>query len=150
MRERRLYHRSDALEHRFVFRIVLGVAHVEFCDLVGVGSDAPPEHQVPPVQERRKGCRIALDGFEAVIVQSQIANDFRTEEAVDVGCRRDFEARKDFLGYACAADDVTPLENQDLPLRARVIARGDQAVVPADVDDRIVFNACDPKASASS
>ena len=73
LRQRRLDDRGDALEHRFVARIALGVALAELRDLFDVARAAGAQHQITPVEERRKRGRIAFDRFEAVLAQPQIA-----------------------------------------------------------------------------
>ena len=92
LRQRRLDHRCHAFEHLFIQWIRFRILLTELRDLVDVGVRAGAQRQRAPVEKRRERRRIAFDRFESVVFKSQIADDLRTKEAVDVRGRRDFES----------------------------------------------------------
>src|SRR6266542_6284458 len=71
-------------------------------------------------------------------MQIQVPHDRVLQPMDDVRAGRDMEARKDLLGRAGATDDVPPLEHEDIEASPGEVGRGDEAVVPAADDDRIV------------
>ena len=101
--------------------------------LVGIGPGA----EVVAVVERRDGALERQD-LEPVPRQVEVADDLGPQQAHDVGEHRELEAREDLLGHRGAADQRAPLEHQRLAARARQVGRGDQAVVAAADDDRVV------------
>ena len=70
--------------------------------------------------------------------QVEVADDLGTEQAHDVGEDRELEAREDLLGDRRAADQVAALEHEHRSPGAREVRRGDEPVVPAADDDRVV------------
>ena len=70
--------------------------------------------------------------------QLEVADDLGPQEADDVARDREPEARDDLLGDGRAAEDVAPLEDQRLEPGARKVRGGDEPVVPAADDHRVV------------
>ena len=98
----------------------------------------PPE--VVPVRHRRERAVEGQD-LEAVPGQVQLADDLGPQQRDDVGADRELEAREHLLGDGGAAEHVAALEHEHLLARAREVGRGDEPVVPAADDDRVVFAA---------
>ena len=117
----------------------MGSASASFCenllDLAVRHLLVRSHHEGAAVGKGREGRRAARQQLEAVAVQLELANDLRTQQAVDVRGGRDLVARPDLFGDAGAADQLAPLEHHALA-RARQIGRGHERVVPgADEDD---------------
>src|SRR5690349_4315331 len=70
--------------------------------------------------------------------QIEIANDLRSQETHDIREDGELEAGEDFFGDSCAADAWATLEHERLLSRAREVCSGDEAIVPAPDDDRVV------------
>ena len=68
--------------------------------LTGLGCILPDD-QMPIAGIGRKARRIALKGLVAEIVQFEIFDDLRPEQADDIRAGVDLEARKGLFGDAC-------------------------------------------------
>ena len=114
---------------------------------LGVVVDAP---EVVAVEHRREGA-VEREDLEAVARQVEVPDDLGPQERDDVGADRELEAGEDLLGHRRAAEDVAPLEDEDLLAGAREVGGVDQAVVAASDDDDVVLRAhlraCPPSIS---
>ena len=140
-RDRRLDEGRHPIEHGFVRREAFGVARAELRDLAAVELGIRSEQERSAVEKRRERRRLPGKHLEPVPGEAQVAHDLLAEEAVDVGCRRDLEAGKGFLGHAGPADQVATLEHEDPQPGTGQVARRHQAVVARADDDRVVVPA---------
>ena len=136
--KRRFDHRSNALQHRFIVWVSKRIMSAKLRDLFRVARLPAAEHQVASIDKRREGGWIALDRFESISLQIEIAHDLGAKEAIDVGCGRDFESGEGLLADACASDQVAAFEDKHAALRARQVTRRYQAVVTTPDHDRII------------
>src|SRR4029077_2254103 len=102
--------------------------------LVGVG----PASEVVAVVERSDRALERQD-LQPVPRELEIANDLGSEQAYHVRENREFESWKYFFGDGRPTDERTSLQHEGLSPGAREVRRGDEAVVPAADDDRIVL-----------
>ena len=82
-----LEHARDAVEQGAVPRERLGVAAAELRDLAPVARGVPTQQQVAPVEQGRERRRIARQDRQSVLPEPQVADDFRQQQADDVGRR---------------------------------------------------------------
>ena len=68
----------------------------------------------------------------------QLADDLGPQQRDDVGADGELEAGEHFLGDRCAAEHVTPLEDEDLASRAGEVGGVDESVVAAADHDGVV------------
>ena len=115
-----------------------GVAPAERGDGALVGGAVRAEQQMAPVGERRERRRIAGQDRQAVLLQPQIADDLRQQQADDVRARGDPVPRPEGLGRRAAAEHAPPFEDAHRPAGLREIGGGNQAVVSAADDDAVV------------
>ena len=93
--------------------------------------------QIAAVGRGQKILRAALDDAQAVIVQFQIGDDLRVEQADGVGRDRIAEARMKFFRHRGAADHLAALDHLYAQSGHREIGRASEAVVPRADDDNI-------------
>ncbi len=129
---------ATRVEHRLVLRQVLGVLRGELAHFAMGQFLVGPHHQIAAVGKRRERRRAARQHLEAVLLQFQVADDLRPQQAVDVGGRGDLEAGPDFFGDAAAADDFAAFQHQGFIALLGQIRRRDEAVVPGADDDGVV------------
>jgi hypothetical protein len=91
------------------------------------------------VRERQKIRHWPLEYLQTVLVQFEIADHLRMQQAHRVARSRIAEAGKKFLGHGGAADYAAPLEHAHFEPRCSEIARADQAIVAATDDNGVVF-----------
>src|SRR5262249_46384901 len=103
--------------------------------LVGVAPGA----EVVAVIERRDGALERQD-LQTVAREIQVANDLRPQQTHDVGKHGELEAGKDLLRDRRAADERSAFEDERLASGTRQVCRGNQSIVTAADDDRIVFH----------
>ena len=94
--------------------------------------------------ERQEIVEGAQHDPEAVIGQPHIGRDLFLQQRDGVAGGGVAEARREFLGDAGAADDVARFADVDLQPRPGEIEGGDQPVVAAADDDRIVSHGRQP------
>ena len=95
--------------------------------------------QVAAIGQGRETRWAARQHGKAMALEFEIADDFRTEEAVDVTGGGDFEAGPEFLGDDAAADEFAAFEDEDFSSRAREISGSDEAVMACTDNDGVVF-----------
>ena len=115
---------------------------------LGVGGrvavDLAPRARVvahaPEVVAVRHGREGAVEGqdLEPVPRQVQLADDLGPQQRHHVRADRELEAGEDFLGHGRAAEHVAALEHEHLLAGAGQVGGGDEAVVAAADDDRVV------------
>src|SRR5262249_20367768 len=81
-------------------------------------------------------------GIEAVSksLELEFADYARLEQAAQVGQGRHLVARPGLLGDACASDDLSFFDDQDIQTRPGQISGSDQTVMPGPYDYCVVFN----------
>ena len=126
------------LQHRLVLGEILGVLLRELRDLAMGHLLVGPHQQVAAVGEGGEARRTARQHLEAVPLELQIADDLRTEEAVDVAGGGDLEAGPELFGDGAAAEQFAAFEDEHLAAGSREIGGGDQAVVAGADDDGVV------------
>src|SRR5262245_14117626 len=109
----------------------------EFGDFSAGGTLVRAHEQRAAVEERCERGRIARQDVEAVLSEPQVANDFRPEEADDIGGDGNFEAGPEFFRDGATAEDVAAFQHADFLARPGEVCRGDEAVVAA-ADDKAV------------
>jgi hypothetical protein len=97
------------------------------------------EHDVAVVADQAEhvGCR---QNRETKIAQPKIPDNFRVQQAHDVGKRGGAKARSEFLGNCCTADQRTALEYQHFSSRLREIGAAGEAIVTGTDDNGINFS----------
>jgi hypothetical protein len=141
VRRRPVDHRRDHLGQRGELGLERGecsrVGRRELRDLphglVLIGTDQQPPAVREQVQRRARG----VDDDPA-LDEPHVTPDRLAQHREHVRAGRSAEARRELLGDAGAADDVAALEHQRPHPAAREVERGDEPVVPAADDDRIV------------
>jgi hypothetical protein len=93
--------------------------------------------QIAAIGQRQKILRAAFDDAQAVLVQLEIADDFRLQQAYRIGRGRVAEAGPKFLGHRRAADNTAPLHDPHSQARHAEIGRADEPVVAGADDDGI-------------
>ncbi len=73
-----------------------------------------------------------------MLFELEIGADFAGKATGEMGDRREFEAGKDFFRGGDAADNLTPLENENFSSRFGKISGGDQPIMAGADDDRVV------------
>ena len=81
--------------------------------------------------------RAALDDPQAVVVQLQVGDDLRIEQADGVGRDRIAEAGMEFLGHRGAADHLAALDHLHPQAGHREIGRAGEAVMAGADDDDV-------------
>src|SRR5437762_1012651 len=79
----RLDHVGDALQHRLVARVVVGVAPAELGDFLVGQLGVRTKEKRATVRKGSERRRAAFEHLEAVLVQAQVADDFLAKETVD-------------------------------------------------------------------
>ncbi len=102
---------------------------------IGEGRSQPERTVVGQGQEIREG---ALEDFQSVLGQAQVADHLGVKQAHRVGGRGIAKSGSEFLGYRRAAHHGAPLEYAHLEPRAGEVAGAHEAVVAAADDDDIV------------
>ena len=134
------------LDHELaVFLVRLRIAQrpaAQLADRPAVIVDAP---QVVAATGRRATARgerrersVERQDVEPVLRQAELADDLGAEQAHDIAGDREAEARHDLLGDGRATEHVAAFEHHDPASRAGQVGRGDEPVVPAPDDDRVV------------
>src|SRR6266508_887946 len=120
-----------------VFVVRLGVERRVARDLparLEVVVDAPEI-----VAVRHRGERsVQRQNLETVPRQVQLADDLGPQQRDDVGRDGKMEAREDLFGDRRSAQDVSPLEHENLATRSREVGRVNETVVPTPDDDDVV------------
>ena len=96
-----------------------------------------PGGEVIAVLHRRHGALERQD-VQAVPRQVEVADDFGTEQADDIGKHRKLEPREDLFGDRGTADAGAALQHQHFFPGARQIGGCHEAVVAAADHDRVV------------
>src|SRR5882762_4567360 len=91
--------------------------------------------QITTIRQRCETRRAARDHDEPMTFQLKVADDFRTEQTVDITGSRDFEPGPEFLGDDAAADEFAAFEDKDFSASARQIGGSDEAVMTRTDDD---------------
>ena len=112
-----------------------GVALAELCD--GLMGAAFAGEQIAAIGRGQKILRAALDDPQAMIVQLQIGDDLRVEQAHRVGRDRIAEAGMKFFRHRGAADHLAALDHLDAQSGHRQIGRAGEAIVPRADDDNV-------------
>ena len=132
---------AGAVDHGVVDGIGLGVLLREAGDLLDrVVHALPEEETVLTVESRGEGARVALEHLHAVVEQVEIAEHLLRRQGEDVRPGGGDVPRRalDLLGEGGAADVLVALQNADVVARPGQVAGGDEPVVPAADDHRIV------------
>ena len=137
-REHRLDRLGRACHLPRIFVRRFGVARRVTIDFAARQVVIVPAREVIAVVERRDRAR-QRQYLEAVPRQFEVADDLGPQQADDVRKLREPVAGEYLFGNGRAADDVAPLEHDDLLACPRQIRRSNQAVVAAADDDRIVM-----------
>ena len=92
--------------------------------------------QITAIGRGQKILRAALDDPQAMLVQLQVGDDLRVEQAHRVGRDRIAEAGTKFFRHRGAADHLAALDDPNAQSGHRQIGRAGEAVVPrADNDN---------------
>src|SRR6186713_1132150 len=95
--------------------------------------------QIAAVGKGGETGRAAWQHREAVPLEFKVADNFGTEQTVDVAGGGDLKAGPEFLGHNASADQFATFEDKDLAAPASEIGRGDEAIVAGADDDGVVF-----------
>src|SRR6266851_9137471 len=85
--------------------------------------------EVASIRQGRKARWAAWQHDKAMPLELQIADNFRTKEAIDVAGGGDFKAGPDFLSNDAAADEFTALEDEDFPPCASEVSGSHEAIM---------------------
>ena len=124
---------ATRLDLGLIGRIAGGILGAEFGDLA-LGAAFAGE-QIAAIRQRQEVLGAAFDDAQAVLVQFQVANDLRLQQAHGVGRDRVAEAGMEFLGHRGAADHAAPLDNAHAQARhAEIGGTGQPVVTGSDYD----------------
>ena len=136
--QHRLEKRRHPLQHRFESRQILRVSFRKLRNLLPRHLLVRSHQQKSSVRQRSKTRRTPRDHRETVPLQFQVTNNFRTEQAVHVARRRDFETGPQFLSHNTSTNKFAPFEHQHRLARAGQVSGRYQAVVACSNNDRVV------------
>ena len=128
-------HVGDGFELRREAVVAIGIAGVELFD--GGPRAAFAREQIAAIRRWQEILRAPLDDPQPVIVQAQVGDDLRIEQADGIGGDRIAEAGVEFLGHRRAADHAAPLDHADPQAVHRQIGGAGQAVVARANDDNV-------------
>ncbi len=102
--------------------------------------------EIAPLARGNEVLHPAFDDLEPMLVQAQVMNDLRIEQAHRIGGDRIAKAGTKLLGDSRAPDDMPAFEDLNGEARHRQISRAGEAVVAAPDDDDIigVHETCGP------
>ena len=112
-----------------------GVAFAEFCDRP-MGAALAGE-QIAAVGRGQKILGAALDDAQAMLVQLQVGDNLRIEQAHRVGRHRIAKAGVEFFRHRGAADHLAALDDLHAQSGHRKIGRAGEAVMPRADDDNV-------------
>ena len=136
-------HRHDAIQHRPVVGQALRIARTPRRDLAHRVFAA--EAEAAPVRQRQEIRIRPLDHAQAMLVQAQVADHLRVEQADRVAGHGIAEAGMEFLGHRGAADQVPAFQHPHLQAGTCKVGRADQAVVAATDDEHLGVRSCRPE-----
>lgn len=116
--------------------VALGIAWAEAGDLGA--RHALTCLEVLAIRQREEVGQAALDDFQAVAGQIEVADDLRVEEADGVGCDRVAKARVKLIRHGRSSDHGALLDHLHLQARGGEIAGADEAVMPCPDDHHII------------
>ncbi len=128
-------HRRDALDLGLVGAIARRIAGAELRDLP-LGA-AFPHEQMASVGQRQEVLDAAVNDAQPVLVEPQVADDFRLQQTYRVGCDRVAEAGMELLGNGRAADHAAPLQYAHPQAGHAEIGGAGEAVVASSDDDGV-------------
>ena len=108
---------------------------LKFCD--GLMGAAFAGEQIAAIGRGQKILRAALDDPQAMLVQLQVGDDLRVEQAHRVGRDRIAEAGVKFFRHRGAADHLAALDDFYAQSGHREISRAGEAIVPRADDDNV-------------
>ncbi len=88
-----------------------------------------PIHQIAPIRKGVETTWLKMINLKAMLGQFKIVDDFFLQQVTDIRATRNAVARKEFLGDAGPADDVTALYKQDAEASSCQIRPRDQAII---------------------
>src|SRR5206468_12304768 len=124
-------------EHCVVLRKLLGVARRVFRDFGLRRRESTADLEIALAWERQKIRKRPGDDRQAVVRETEVANDLRIEQADRVARGRVAKSGMEFFGNRRAADDATALDNAHRRARVGEISGADEAVVTAADDDGV-------------
>src|SRR5262245_2463461 len=96
------------------------------------------DQEIAAIGRGKKILRPSLDDPQAMLIEPQISDHLRIQEAHRVGGHRVSEARMKLLGYRGAANHGAPLEDLDLQSGHAEVGRAGQSVVTGADDDGVI------------
>ena len=133
-----LEHRGDLADRGFVAGVIPGVPGGELRDLPVYQDRIRPEHQMPPIGERREARWIAGQHLEPVLLQFEVPYDPGLEQTIDVRAARHLVARPQFLGHRGPANHRPRLEDGGPDAGLRQIGGRHQSVVARADHNRVI------------
>ncbi len=104
----------------------------------GLGRVAPQDDRVA-IRSRREGPDVRADQRQPVTLEVEVADDRRSEAPDRVGEGRHPRPGRELGRADRATDRVTPLQDDRSQARLAEVCRGDEPVVAAPDDDRVVL-----------
>ena len=130
-------HVGDGVDLAVERGVAIGVAGAEFGKLAR--HPAFGGEQIAAVGRREEILRAAFDDAQPVLVQREVGNHFRVEQADGIGGNGIAESRMEFLGDRRSAGHRPALDDLHPQTGAAEIACAGQAVVAGPDDDHVMI-----------
>ena len=111
------------------------IAGAQFCE--GLLRAPFAGEQIAAIGGGQEILRAAFDDFQAVLMQFQIGNDLRVEQADGIGRDRIAETGMEFLRHRRAARHLAALDHPHAQAPHREVSRAGEAVMPGADDDNV-------------